>query len=173
MSDDLKKYRHYIDGTWHDPATGRWFESDDPFRASPWALVARGDADDAHRAVTAAREAFTRHEWSALTATARGNVLRRIGDLLDSRAEELAETRITRQRQAYGGGRSAVALPVAWFSLLRGSCRQDPGKRHSPGPAECLQLHPPRAAGRGRCHYPLELTAHAGGMEDGPCPCRR
>ena len=92
MTDNLKQYQHYINGAWHDPATGEWFESDDPYRASPWALIARGNAEDADRAVTAARQAFIRGEWPALSASARGAALRRIGDLLDARAEELAKT---------------------------------------------------------------------------------
>ena len=50
----LEKYQMYIGGEWTDPASGEWFESINPFTGKPWALFARGNAEDAGRAVAAA-----------------------------------------------------------------------------------------------------------------------
>ena len=53
----LEKYQMYIGGEWTDPASGEWFESINPFTGKPWALFARGNADDAgHAVVLALRE---------------------------------------------------------------------------------------------------------------------
>ena len=41
----------FIDGQWTDAARRDVFESDDPYLGKPWALVPRGTADDADRAV--------------------------------------------------------------------------------------------------------------------------
>ena len=64
----LAKYRMYIGGQWVDSGSGDYFESDDPFRAEPWALIARGTPADVDRAVRAAHTAFTTGEWPRMTA---------------------------------------------------------------------------------------------------------
>ncbi len=88
---DLPKYRLPIGGQWCDPLSGSWFETYDPARGEPWALVPRCGAADAERAVAAARTAFESPAWRGLTASARGAHLRRVATLLESRIESLAE----------------------------------------------------------------------------------
>ncbi len=90
----LKKFQMYIGGEWVDPASGEWFESFNPFTGKPWALFPRGNADDANRAVEAAKKAFHSPEWRGLTATARGHLLRRLGDLIAENADRLAEIEV-------------------------------------------------------------------------------
>jgi acyl-CoA reductase-like NAD-dependent aldehyde dehydrogenase len=50
--------QHFIDGEWTDSLDGTRFESVSPIDNSVVALVARGSAADADRAVEAARRAF-------------------------------------------------------------------------------------------------------------------
>ena len=90
----LTTYKMYIDGQWVDGSSGNHFESDDPFRAEPWALIPRGTAADVDRAVRAAHKAFTSGEWPKLTASRRGALLRRLGDLVTERSKQLAETEV-------------------------------------------------------------------------------
>ena len=70
---DLEKLRMYIGGEWCDAASGETFESFNPFTGKPWALVPRGGAEDAERAVAAARKAFLEGEWPKLNPTQRGH----------------------------------------------------------------------------------------------------
>ena len=91
---ELQKFQMYIGGEWCDPASGEWFESFNPFTGKPWALVPRGGAEDAERAVAAARKAFTGGDWPAINATGRGHLLRRLGDLVAENAERLAEIEV-------------------------------------------------------------------------------
>ena|SRR5271168_926200 len=66
------------------------FESVDPYTGEPWATVpeaAKADVDDA---VRAARAAFD-GEWTAMTGAARGRLIRRLGELITSRADDLAD----------------------------------------------------------------------------------
>ncbi|MEE8351622.1 MAG: aldehyde dehydrogenase [Rhodospirillales bacterium] len=86
----LEKHQMYIGGEWVDPSSGEWFESFNPFTGKPWALFGRGNADDAGRAVEAAKKALVSPEWGGLTATARGHLLRSLGDLIAENAERLA-----------------------------------------------------------------------------------
>ena len=86
----LPKYQLYIDGARTEPASRDYFESDNPYLGRPWALVPRGSAEDVDRAVRAAHRAFTTGDWPRLTATRRGALLRRLGDLVTEHAPRLA-----------------------------------------------------------------------------------
>jgi len=87
----LESYKMYIDGQWVESSSGECFESDNPYTGRPWALVPRGGKDDVDRAVGAAHRAFTGGEWSKLTASQRGALLRKLGDALTEHAKRLAE----------------------------------------------------------------------------------
>ncbi len=87
-------YRHYIDGDYVDPAGGTWLDSVDPYRNEVWARVPRGSAEDVDRAVAAAKRAMTTGPWASMSASARGKVMRRIGDLVAENAERLAEIEV-------------------------------------------------------------------------------
>lgn len=89
-SENLPRQQMFIDGEWTDSASGEYFESFDPFTAKAWTLVPRGNADDVDRAVQAAHRAFTSGEWPKMHASQRGQLLRRLGDLIARDAEEIA-----------------------------------------------------------------------------------
>ncbi len=91
---DLKSYKMLIGGEWVDAAGGETFESMNPYTGKNWALMPRGQAEDVDRAVQAAKKAFTSGDWPKMTATGRGHLLRKLGDLIAEHAEELAETEV-------------------------------------------------------------------------------
>ncbi len=94
MTDSLPKLQMYIDGGFSDHASGGYFESHDPYTAKPWCLVPRGNADDVDRAVQAAHRAFTSGQWPTLNASQRGELLRKLGQLVADNAERLAEAEV-------------------------------------------------------------------------------
>jgi aldehyde dehydrogenase (NAD+) len=89
----MKTYQHWINGAPVAPASGQWLDSVDPFSGEAWARIPSGNKQDAELAVSAARQAMEAGPWSKMTATERGRVLRRIGDLLadPKNAQHLAE----------------------------------------------------------------------------------
>ncbi len=87
----MRSSRMLIRGEWVDARSGRTFESFDPYTGKPWALVPRAGPEDIDAAVAAARAAFRDPSWRDLSATDRGVLLARVGDLLAERAEELAQ----------------------------------------------------------------------------------
>ncbi|WP_245538451.1 aldehyde dehydrogenase [Thauera phenylacetica] len=89
--DPLPRYGNYINGAEVPPSSGAYFPTDNPYTNRPWARIARGSADDVEAAVAAARVALESGEWSKLTATQRGRLLRRLGDLVAEHAPHLAE----------------------------------------------------------------------------------
>jgi aldehyde dehydrogenase (NAD+) len=94
QSQPLEQYKMYIDGQWVESASGDYFESDNPFTGQPWALIPKGGKDDVDRAVQAAHRAFVSGDWPKCTASQRGALLRKLGDLLTTNAEHLAEIEV-------------------------------------------------------------------------------
>ena len=84
------RFTHFIGGEYVAPADGVYFESTNPATLEVLYEVARGTAADVDRAVTAAQRAFTSPAWAGLTATKRGHLLRRLGDLIGEHSDELA-----------------------------------------------------------------------------------
>lgn len=91
---DITNYQMLIGGEWVGASSGETFESMNPYTGETWATFPRGTAEDADRAVQAARKAFETGDWPKMTATQRGHLLRRLGDLIAERAEDLALTEV-------------------------------------------------------------------------------
>ncbi len=82
-------FRNFIAGEWVEPATGEYFENRNPADTTDLiGLFPRSGKEDVERAVRSAKEGFER--WRRTPAPQRGDVLRRVGDLLTERKEELA-----------------------------------------------------------------------------------
>jgi acyl-CoA reductase-like NAD-dependent aldehyde dehydrogenase len=84
-----KKYQNLINGKWVDAKSGQTFENRNP---ANWKEVLgvfpKSSKDDVDEAVKAARAAF--EKWRLVPAPKRGDILRKVGDLLVARKEELA-----------------------------------------------------------------------------------
>ncbi len=87
---NIVKYGLYIDGQEAPSTSGRMMDCLNPYTGKTWAAVAQGDDNDVDLAVQSARRAFDSGPWSRLTATQRGALLRRLGDIIARDAEELA-----------------------------------------------------------------------------------
>jgi acyl-CoA reductase-like NAD-dependent aldehyde dehydrogenase len=79
-----------IGGSPRAARSGRTYASTDPYTGQPWAHVPDADAGDVDDAVAAARAALD-GPWGKLTATQRGKLLHRLGDLIERDASWLAE----------------------------------------------------------------------------------
>ena len=86
---ELKNYQMYINGEWVAAQSGKTFESINPSDGKSWAVVPEADEVDVDTAVKAAHRAFTEGPWSTMTATDRGKLLRRLGDVLAEHSESL------------------------------------------------------------------------------------
>src|SRR5262249_18209976 len=86
----LKTYQTYMDGKWVEAASGKTFETLDPYTGEAWARIPECDETDVNRAVEAAYRAFETGPWPTMTPTIRGKIMRRIGDLIAKHSEHLA-----------------------------------------------------------------------------------
>ena len=88
----LTPYHMLIDGEWVDAQDGKTFDSLNPATGEAWATIPEATADDVDRAVKAAYRVFSEGPWASATPTARGKLLRKLGDLLAERSEQLGRT---------------------------------------------------------------------------------
>lgn len=91
----MKQYDIFVDSVWGPSGTGEYFDSENPFTGKAWAKIPRCDANDVDRAVKAAYAAYDKGPWAEMTATGRGALLRKLGDLIAENAELLADTEVT------------------------------------------------------------------------------
>ena len=85
-----KTFQNFIAGEWTAPASGNYFENRNP--ADTRDLIGHfplSGAADVDMAVESAKRGFAL--WRATPAPARGDVLRRVGDLMAKRKEEIAD----------------------------------------------------------------------------------
>lgn len=116
----IRQFRCFIDGEWVEALSGETFESVDPFTAKAWATIPKCDARDVDRAVEAARRAFDDGEWSKLTATQRGHLLRRLGDLIARDADHLAAVEVQDNGKLIAEMRGQVGYIPQWFYYFGG-----------------------------------------------------
>ena len=89
---EVKSYKMLIDGDWVDASDGGRFDSVNPSTGKVWSRVPEATAQDVDRAVRAADRAFTSGPWAEMVPSARGRCLRKLGDLLAERSEQLGRT---------------------------------------------------------------------------------
>lgn len=118
--DELIRHQLFIDGRWQDPASNQWFDTVNPYTGEPWAQIPRGNAADANRAVTAARRAFDTGPWPQLTASARGALLRRLGDLVYRDAQELAAVEVRDNGKLIAEMTAQMKYLPQWFHYFAG-----------------------------------------------------
>ena len=88
--EELPRYGNYIDGAIVRPASNDYFPTENPYTGKVWALIGRGGEADVAAAVSAAERALTQGEWPRMSATQRGHLLWRLGDLIIANADHLA-----------------------------------------------------------------------------------
>jgi acyl-CoA reductase-like NAD-dependent aldehyde dehydrogenase len=116
----LAKYKMFIGGEWVDAASGATFESVNPFTGKPWALIPRAGPADVDRAVRAAHKAVTEGDWPKLTATQRGALLRKLGDLIAPKAKLLAEIEVRDNGKLISEMSAQTAYMAQWYYYFGG-----------------------------------------------------
>jgi aldehyde dehydrogenase (NAD+) len=81
-------FEHFINGAWHAPAAGEYFDTVDPSIGEKLASVAQGSSADIDAAVRAARAAFPK--WRALTPHVRARYLYALARLVQKHSRLLA-----------------------------------------------------------------------------------
>jgi aldehyde dehydrogenase (NAD+) len=116
----MQRYPLHIDGEERVPQSGLWLETQNPYTGEAWAEIPRGDARDVDAAVQAAHRALTAGPWAELTATARGALLHRLGDLIARDAERLAAIEVRDNGKLLAEMRGQLQYIPQWFYYYGG-----------------------------------------------------
>jgi aldehyde dehydrogenase (NAD+) len=110
----------FINGEWREAESGDSLPVVDPSTGEAFDSIARGTAADIDRAVAAARAAYE-GPWGAMTATERGRILTRIGDLVAAHAEELSQAEARDTGKPIGQARADLQLTARYFEFYGGA----------------------------------------------------
>src|SRR5690606_3778514 len=115
---DVQTFQNLIGGQWRDARSGETFESRNPARTSD--VVGRFPAsgpEDVADAVAAAKAAF--ETWRLVPAPKRGEILKRIGDLLTERKAEIARAMTREMGKPFFETKGDVqeAIDTAYYAM--------------------------------------------------------
>ena len=112
---------HFIDGSWVASIGTELLEVVDPATEEVWGTAPNGSREDVDAAVAAARHAFDAGPWPRMRPAERAEILRRMADEVEMRAEGLAAT-VTRENgqpvsESAGGAANAASI-LRYFAGL-------------------------------------------------------
>src|SRR5688500_17545141 len=116
-----QRFQNFIAGEWVDAVGGCTFENRNPADASDligaWPA---SDERDLERAVASAQRGF--EQWRRTPAPLRGDVLRRVGDLLTERKEEIARAMTREMGKVLNETRGDVqeGIDTAYYAAVEG-----------------------------------------------------
>jgi alpha-ketoglutaric semialdehyde dehydrogenase len=114
-------FQNFINGKWTDSISGRTFENRNP---ADWndvvGIFPKSTREDVEEAVKAARVAF--EKWRLVPAPARGDIMRRVGDLLVKNKEELAREMTREMGKVLAETRGDVqeGIDTAYYAATEG-----------------------------------------------------
>ena len=116
----MNEYRLLIAGEDVPAASGATFEALNPTSGERWASHALGGAEDVDLAVGAAQAAFESEAWRGLSATRRGRLLMRLGDLIAERAEAIAAVEVAANGKLYKEMLAQLRVIPEWLYYFGG-----------------------------------------------------
>lgn len=137
----MRTFQFFCNNDWHDPASGDYFDSENPATGEVWAQVPDCNAQDVAQAVAAAKNAFYEGPWGQMQPAERGRFMRRIGDAISAHADRLGEIE-TRDNGKLPKNITPSLKEGAWqvdsFHYYAGMCDKFEG---SLIPAEAPNIH--------------------------------
>lgn len=115
---NLKTYELHIGGQATKPASGLYFDSDNPYTGEIWASVARGAAADIDRAVGAAQAALP--VWNGLKPAERGRLMIELAELIEAHAAQLATSEVRDNGKLFAEMLPQVRMVGDWFRYYGG-----------------------------------------------------
>lgn len=124
-----RPFRMLIGDDWREASDGAQMEVVNPADGQPFATIAVGTADDIDLAVAAARRAFDIGAWTQLMPSRRAQILWRVADLLEARAQEFAELETLDNGKPLSAARAMdLNLAIGAFRYWSGWCTKISGE---------------------------------------------
>lgn len=137
----MRTFQYFAGNEWLDPASGQYFDSENPANGEVWARVPDCRDTDVDRAVQAAKSAFYDGPWGRMMPAERGRLMRRIGDVISRHAKRLGEIETTdngKLPKNITPSLQANAWQVDSFHYYAGMCDKFEGRLI---PAELPDIH--------------------------------
>ena len=116
----MQTYKLFINGQYVDSNSNEWIECVDPFSGEIWARVPRANSEDVNRAVAAAKLAGQNPEWRDMSASARGKLMRKLGDLVLKNADRLAELEVKDNGKLFVEMKAKMLYHPEWWYYYGG-----------------------------------------------------
>jgi lactaldehyde dehydrogenase/glycolaldehyde dehydrogenase len=117
----VETYQQFINGALVDSLSPEWIEVENPFTNEVIARAPRGDAEDADRAVAAAKAA--QRGWARLAPVARGAYLRKFAELIRANRVHLARTLAAEQAKILPLAQVEIDVTAEYFDYYAGWAR--------------------------------------------------
>ncbi|MDU9004200.1 aldehyde dehydrogenase family protein [Sedimentitalea todarodis] len=109
-----------IDGAWAAPSNDQWLETTAPADGQVFGRIARAGAADVNRAVGSARRAL-QGNWGRLNAVERGRLLLRAAQIVQDRAEDLAQLEARDTGKPIAQARADIAACARYLEYYAGA----------------------------------------------------
>ncbi|MEJ2792483.1 aldehyde dehydrogenase [Iodobacter sp. LRB] len=120
------RYANYINGEWHAPLAGQYFENISPVTGKVICEVPRSDAADIEMALDAAHAA--KGAWGKTSTTERANILNKIADRIEANLDMLATVETWDNGKPIRETRAAdLPLAIDHFRYFAGAIRAQEG----------------------------------------------
>ncbi len=117
-----------VAGEWVGSRAGTTFESLNPTTGDTWTVVPDGDKADVDHAVRSAHHAFQSSDWRGRSATARGDIVRRIAATIAEHAEELAQLETRESGKLLRETRALLSYVPRFYEYYAGLADKIEGK---------------------------------------------
>ena len=117
-----------IDGKWMSATGGQTIDVINPCDAKAYAKLDRGTAADIDLAIKAARRAMD-GAWGKLTATERGRILTKAGELIIKNSEIIAQTEARDTGKPLSVARADVVAVARYFEFYGGAADKHHGEQ--------------------------------------------
>ena len=122
----------FIGGEWRAPVSRETIPVENPATGERIGHVAAAGPEDVDQAVDAARTAFESKEWRRMSPEGREELIRKLADLIERHADELATLETLDNGMLYGFARNlnvmgavgVLRYMAGWPSKIQGSTRQ-------------------------------------------------
>ena len=115
----MKNYKHFINGTWTDPDTNEWFDTENPYTGEVWAKIARGNSTDVNKAVMSAKNTF-KNVWGVMKPTERGKYLVRLAEIIERESVRLGELEVKDNGKLLAEMGSQTKYIAEWYRYYGG-----------------------------------------------------
>ncbi|MBB3452787.1 aldehyde dehydrogenase (NAD+) [Rhizobium sp. BK313] len=124
----MEQFQMRIGGVDRGAIDGGTYDSLDPFKGENWATFPRANSKDVDLAVRSAHQAFRSGAWKTMTATQRGLLLHKIGDILTANAERLADLEVKNNGKIKAEMLKQMLYLPHWFYYYGGLCDKIEGQ---------------------------------------------